>query len=161
MAYSGTVPKVLGFIKRKFEVCIRGTTWRAIKERRKLKLELNSARSERIKAMKRSAYEEKDREAKNIVSGDNRRWIKNKATDAENAAKLDQLGTLYKITKQLCNDSANPLAGVRIKDKYLLTQEDLDGDRWKKNHVQEIPNRPAPMHQITPEECVLTEDEDC
>ena len=30
----------------------------------------------------------------------------------------------------------------------------------KKNHVQEIPNRPAPMHQITPEECVLTEDED-
>ena len=31
----------------------------------------------------------------------------------------------------------------------------------KKNHVQEIPNRPAPMHQITPEECMLTEDEDC
>ena len=82
--------------------------------------------------MKRSAYEEKDREAKSIVSGDKRRWMKNKATDAENAAKLDHMGTLYKSTKQLCNDSANPLAGVRSKDKYLLTQEDLDGDRWKK-----------------------------
>ena len=89
--------------------------------------------------MKRSAYEEKDREAKNIVSGDNRRWIKNKATDAENAAKLDQLGTLYKITKQLCNDSANALAGVRSNDKYLLTQEDLDEDKWKKKSCPRDP----------------------
>ena len=138
MAYNGTAPKVLGFNKRKFKVCIRGTTWRAIKER-KLTLELNSARSERIKAMKRSAYEEKDWEAKSIVSGDKRRWMKNKSTNAENAAKLDQMGTLYKITKQLCNDSANPLAGVRSKDKYLLTQEDLDGDRWKKKSCPRDP----------------------
>ena len=97
--------------------------------------------------MKRSAYEEKDWEAKSIVSGDKRRWMKNKSTNAENAAKLDQMGTLY-------------IKLLSSKDKYLLTQEDLDGDRWKKNHVQEIPNRPAPMHQITLEECVLTEDED-
>ena len=45
--------------------------------------------------MKTSAYVEKDREAKSIVSGDKRRCIKNKATNAENAAKLDQMGTLY------------------------------------------------------------------
>ena len=45
--------------------------------------------------MKRSAYEEKDWEAKSIVSGDKRTWMKNKSTNAENAAKLDQMGTLY------------------------------------------------------------------
>ena len=32
-----------------------------------MKLELNSARSERIKAVRRSAYREKDREVKSIV----------------------------------------------------------------------------------------------
>ena len=31
----------------------------------------------------------------------------------------------------------------------------------EKRHFQEIPNRPAPMNQITPEDCALTEDEDC
>ena len=56
-----------------------------------------------------------------------------KTTKAENAAKLDQMGTRYKITKQLCNDSANQSAGVRSKDKNLLTQDDRDLNRWKKD----------------------------
>ena len=76
-------------------------------------MELNSARSERIKALKRSAYREKDREVK-------RRWMKNKAIDAENAAKLNQMGTLYKITNQLCNDRATSPAGVRSKNEHRL-----------------------------------------
>ena len=118
-----------------------------------MKLELNSARSERIKALKRSAYREKDREVK-------RRWMKNKAIDAENAAKLNQMGTLYKITKQLCNDRATPPAGVRSKNGNLLTQEDLVRER-RKEHFQEVLNRPATTHQIIPEDCVLAEDEDC
>ena len=86
-----------------------------------MKLELNSVRSERIKALKRSAYRKKDREVKRSVRADKRRWMKNKAIDAENAAKLNQMGTLYKITKQLCNDRATPPAGVRSKNGNLLT----------------------------------------
>ena len=86
--------------------------------------------------------------------------MKNKAIDAENAAKLNQIGTLYKITKQLCNDRAAPPAGVCSKNGNLLTQEDLVRERWKA-HFQEVLNRPAPTHQIIPEDCVLAEDEDC
>ena len=85
--------------------------------------------------------------------------MKNKATDAENAAKLKQTGTLYKITKHLCSDRATPPAGVRSKDDNLLTQEYLVRDRWKK-HFKEFLNRPAPMYQILPEDCVLSEYED-
>ena len=83
-------------------------------------MELNSARSERIKALKRSAYREKDREVKRSVRADKRRWMKNKAIDAENAAKLNQMGTLYKITNQLCNDRATSPAGVRSKNEHRL-----------------------------------------
>ena len=86
--------------------------------------------------------------------------MKNKAIDVENAAKLNQIGTLYKITKQLCNDRSTPPAGVRSKSGNLLTQEDLVRERWKE-HFQEVLNRPAPTHQIIPEDCVLAEDEDC
>ena len=86
--------------------------------------------------------------------------MKNKAIDAENAAKLNQIGILYKITKQLCNDRAAPPAGVCSKNGNLLTQEDLVRERWKA-HFQEVLNRPAPTHQIIPEDCVLAEDEDC
>ena len=125
-----------------------------------MKLELNSERSERIKALKGSAYREKDREVKGSVRTDKRRWMKNKATDAEKAAKLNQMGTLYKIIKQLCNDRATPSAGVRSKDGNLLTQEDLVQERWKE-HFQEFLNSPAPTHQIIPEDCVLAEDDDC
>ena len=77
----------------------------------------------------------------------------NKAIDAENAAKLNQMGTLYKITKQLCNDRATPPAGVRSKNGNFLTQEDLVRERWK-DHFQEVLNRPAPTHQIMPEDCL-------
>ena len=160
VAYNSTATKLVGFKKRKYKEWISETTWRAINERRKLKLELNSVRSERIKALKRSAYREKDKEVKRSVRADKRRWMKNKATDAENAAKLNQMGTLYKITKQLCNDKATPPSGVRSKDGNLLTQEDLVRERWKE-HFQEVLNRPAPTHQIIPEDCVLAEDEDC
>ena len=124
-----TATKLVGFKKRKFKEWISETTWRVINEWRKVKLELNSVRSERIKALKRSAYKEKDREVKRSVRADKRRWMKKKAIDAENAAKLNQMGTLYKITKQLCNelcnDRATPLAGVCSKNGNLLTQEDL------------------------------------
>ena len=61
---------------------------------------------------------------------------------------------------QLCNDRATPPAGVRSKNGNLLTQEDLVRERWKE-HFQEVLNRPAPSHQIIPEDCALAEDEDC
>ena len=53
VAYNSTATKLVGFKKRKYKEWISETTWRAINERRKLKLELNSVRSERIKALKR------------------------------------------------------------------------------------------------------------
>ena len=73
MPYSSTTAKVVGFKKRKFKEWINETTRRAINERRKLKLELNGARFERIKAMKRSAYRKKDREDKRSVRVDKKR----------------------------------------------------------------------------------------
>ena len=62
--------------------------------------------------------------AKRSVRVDKRRWMKNKATDAENAAKLNQMGTLCKITKRLRNNRKTPLAGVHSKDIHL-NQQDL------------------------------------
>ena len=57
---------------------------------------------------------------KRSVRVDKRRWM----TDAENAAKLNQMGTLCKITKRLRNNRKTHLAGVHNKDIHL-NQEDL------------------------------------
>ena len=83
-----------------------------------------------------------------------------KSTDAENSAKLNQMGTLHKITKQLCKDRATPLVGIRGKEGDLSTQDDLVRERWKE-HFKEVLNRPMPMKQALLEPCLLVEDEDC
>ena len=73
VAHSNTATKLVRFKKRKFKEWINETTWRVINERRKVKLELNSVRSERMKALKRSAYRKKDRVVKRSVRADKRR----------------------------------------------------------------------------------------
>ena len=87
--------------------------------------------------------------------------MKHKATNADWCWQVESDEHLPPpLPQQLCNDRATPPAGVRSKDGNLLTQEDLVQDRWKE-HFQEVFNRPASLYQIMPEDCALTEDEDC
>ena len=46
------------------------------------------------------------------------------AKKAEEAAKKNEMGTLYKITNTICGKKHKKSAGVRTKDGKLLTQED-------------------------------------
>lgn len=53
------------------------------------------------------------------------------AEEAESAAKKNDTGTLYKITKQLCNKRKQTHTGVRDKNCKLLTEEHPILQRWK------------------------------
>ena len=69
-------------------VLIQGQQW----ERRKLKAEINSTQSERIKYLKRQQYKEKDKDAKRMVRSDKREMINNMAKEAEEAAQMNYTG---------------------------------------------------------------------
>ena len=88
--------------------------------------------NERIMNIRRQQYQEKDREVKRRLKMNKRRWVNDKAKDAEAAANLNQMGTLYRITKQLCSSKTTQYTSVR-NNGDLLTQEDLVRERWKEH----------------------------
>lgn len=60
--YVGTAKDVLGIAKRTGKHWLSERTWKKVGERRQLKLQLESTRSERIKQKMRKQYKEKDQE---------------------------------------------------------------------------------------------------
>ena len=58
----------------------------------------------RVKNNLRAKYTETDREVKGSIKADKRKWTQNIADEAEEAAKNQQIKTLYVLTKMLCNE---------------------------------------------------------
>jgi len=137
--YKETAETVLGKKQREHKEWITTNTWKAIDERRKVKGEINCAHSDRIRDLKQQKYSEKDRNVKKRVRADKRVMINQLADEAEHAAKTNDMGTLYKITKELCKKKRQSVAGVRDKDGKLLIEEDQILQRWKE-HFEEVLN---------------------
>jgi hypothetical protein len=138
-AYNEAAVKVLGKKEREHKEWISAETWKTIDERKKIKNEKNSAHSERIREIKQQQYSEMDREVKRKVRADKREKINELAQEAEDAANNNDMGTLYKITKELCHKKRLTTAGVRDKNGKLLIEEDGILQRWKE-HFEEVLN---------------------
>lgn len=65
------------------------------------------------------------------------------ASEAEKAAAYGNLGTVYKITKRLCDKCTNQSTHVRDKNDNICTTEHEEAARWVQ-HFQEILNLPEP-----------------
>ena len=89
--------------------------WKAIDSRRNLKRKLIDAKSERLHERYQQQYSEADRKVKRLTRDDKRAHI---------AAKRDQQGTVYKITKVICGKyQANANTIIKDKQGSLLTRE--------------------------------------
>ena len=72
-----------------------------IDERKKVRKKLFQTKSERIKQQLKDIYATLDRDVKTHAKADKRKFIDNLATEAEDAAARQDMGTLYRITKIL------------------------------------------------------------
>ena len=77
--------QVLGFKKRKKEEWIQGKTWEKIETRRRVKQQISSTQSERVRDQLSRKYSELDREVKKMTKLDKRKFVERLAEEAEEA----------------------------------------------------------------------------
>ena len=80
-----------------------------------------STRSERVKRQLRAKYTDKEREVKRSIKTDKKKWMENIADEAEEAAKSQQIKTLYGLTKMLCNERSRQMPTVLDKNGDLIS----------------------------------------
>ena len=152
-AHNETAKTVLGTRKGQSKSWISASSWKAIEDRKKIKDQMNCVKSDRIKDRLRKDYIDKDREVKKRVRADKREMLEEMAKKAEEAAKKNEMGTVYKITNTIYGKKHKKSAGVRTKDGKLLTQEDEVRGRWEE-HFNEVLNTPCdiPVDESVEEE---------
>ena len=96
-----TSKSLLGYRKKRKEEWIKTDTWKTIDERKETKKKINDPKSQRIKNQLQTRYSTLDKEVKRKMKADKRAFIENLADEAETAAQMQNMATLYKITKAL------------------------------------------------------------
>ena len=96
-------------------------------------------------------YKAKDREVKRLIRGGKRNWSEGIAKEAEEAANMQHMKTLYSLTKTICNDKPRQNTVVNDRIGNALTSNEDKRKRWRE-HFMEILNREEPAYPINEEE---------
>ena len=145
--YNMTAKKVLGYKTKKVKPWISKEAWDLIEQRKEIKLKLDGTNSERLKEKRRVEYKAKDREVKRQIRRDKRNWSEGIAKEAEEAASMQNMKTLYSLTKTICNDKPRQSTVVNDRNGNALTSNEDRRKRWKE-HFMEILNREEPADPI-------------
>ena len=124
-----TSKSLLGYRKNRKEEWIKTDTWKTIDERKETKKKINDTKSQRIKNQLQTRYSTLDKEVKRKTKADKRAFIENLADEAETAAQMQNMATLYKITKALAGGFKNwdiPMkdADGVVNSAHLLAKHD-------------------------------------
>ena len=121
-------------------------TWKAIESRRRLKRKVMDSRSQRLKERYQEMYRAANKEVKRRARADERKYMENLASLAEEAAARNEQGTEYKITKVITGKCHTTNMLVKDKNGALLTSEGEQESRWTE-HLREVLNRPPPSEE--------------
>ena len=142
-AFVGTSEETLGFNQNNRKAWISDVTWNLIKERGNVRMRMLACTDLIEKERLRELHRASRRDIKRAVRSDKRKYLEDKASDAENAAANGDSRTLYKITRELTGSvSAQPTVVQDVNGK-LLTKEDEQRERWAE-HFCTVLNRPDP-----------------
>ncbi|XP_076101178.1 uncharacterized protein LOC143070963 [Mytilus galloprovincialis] len=141
-----TSEKIIGFRKSSSKQWLTSDTWKAVDERAKLKEKVLSTRSSRLKEQTQKKYIEKDKEVKKRARKDKMNHLEERAEEAEKAAARGDLSTVYKITKELCEQCKQP-PPVKDKNGKIITTEREQAARWVE-HFKAVLNRPEPINEF-------------
>ena len=151
--YVDAAIKILGYKKKNNKKWITPGTWQKIEERKQLKAKLLNTKSLRLQEQVKKAYTSKDKEVKRSARKDKRSFVEGLALEAEQAAARGELGTVYKITKQLCGRNNSQSAPIRCKNGTVITNEQEQATRWVQ-HFQEVLNCPKPNTTANPQPAI-------
>ena len=146
-AYNNTAENVLGRKRNSSKPWISPESWAKVEERKQLKGKAENAKSERIQQQLRAKYRSKDKEGKKSLKSDKREWLNSLMDDAQHAADMGNMKTLYGITKTICNERTHKITAINDKGGKTITDDSSGLARWKE-HFEEILNRPPPTNSI-------------
>ena len=132
-AYKETAKSVLGYKKRLQNTWISKESLDLVEERKKLKSNIEQAKSSRIKENFKEEYRTKDKGVRKGVRKDKRKWADELASEAERPAGNGRMNELYQITKTLCNEKPKTCNTVKDKDGNLLTNYSVRRKRWQEH----------------------------
>ena len=138
-----TSKSLLGYRKTRKEEWIKTETWKTIDKRKETKKKINDTKSQRIKNRPQARYSTLDKEVKRKTKADKRAFIENLADEAETAAQMQNMATLYKITKALAGGFRNCDIPMKDADGVLITSVEEQTQLWK-THFETILNKEAP-----------------
>ncbi|KAK0150527.1 Craniofacial development protein 2 [Merluccius polli] len=102
-------------------------TWKLIDERKVAKIKREQKRRLRSWRMEDEEYRRLDREVKKSCRNDKRRWLEEKAREAQEAAEKNNTKTLYRIVRELTSSRSSSGVPTRSKDgRALLTDEEQE-----------------------------------
>ena len=142
-AYNDSSKTCLGCRQRRPKEWMSSDTWKAIESRRRLKKKVMDSKSQRLKERHQEMCRSANKEVKRRTRADKRKCIENLASQAEEAAALNEQGTVYKVTKIITSKCHTTNVLVEVKSGILLTSEGEQQRRWTE-HFKELLNRPPP-----------------
>ncbi|PFX16654.1 Transposon TX1 uncharacterized 149 kDa protein [Stylophora pistillata] len=106
---------------------------------------MENAKSKRIQNQLLEKYKIKDKQVKKNLKEDKQKWLNDQMDDAQKAVDMDNMKTLYKITKSICNEKPCNSATINNKEGKTITEDSARLTRWKE-YFEEILNRETPTN---------------
>ena len=154
--FTETSEKVLGFKEKNKKDWMTQQTWEKIKERKKVKDEMNVCKTRAKKIELQKQYKERNREVKRSARKDQRNYIDNLAHQAQEATNRGNLRELFAITKMLSKRQIQRNRPIRATDGTLLTDTREQMQRWQE-HFSKILNSDVD-NQIVDNQIIIEEE---
>ena len=108
------------------------------------------AKSRRDQARTRQKWTDEDLEFRNLdkrvkisCHNDKKKWLENKAAEAQHAADINDSKTLYRIVRELSGTRSGSDNPIKAKDGTTLASSGEQAKRWTE-HFAEVLNQPVP-----------------
>ena len=75
---------------------------------------------------------------KRSIKTDKRKWVKNIASEAEEAARSQHRKTLYRLTKMLCHERELQSTAILDKNGNFINGKDVIQSRWTENFKEVV-----------------------
>ena len=149
-AYTETAEEVLGRRRRRREEWISQEAWQKIKEKKDLKIKMESSEDLRVRGLFKELHKQKAKEIKKITRRDKRRFYHRMAEEAEAAGMRGDQRSLYRLMKDLGGAHSSGGEGI-IKDIHgnNIVKEEEKAKRWRQ-HFQSVLNgsQPTNLHRF-------------
>ncbi|KAJ8411253.1 hypothetical protein AAFF_G00172590 [Aldrovandia affinis] len=117
---------------------ISDRTWNLIDERKMAKIRREQKRGLRRWRMEDEEYRPLDKEVKKSCRNNRRRWLAEKAREAQEAAEKNKMKTLYRIMRELTSSRSSSGVPIRSKDgRALLSDEEQEASDLRLRDVDE------------------------